>query len=270
MITKDLNVCLLPLKIKWGDKDSNLKTLEQALAQVHPDTDLVVLPETFSTGFPVGMNKEDVRLLAERNTGKTIDFIKALAHKYNVAIAGSYIADTGGSLYNRGFLIEPSGEESFADKRHLFTMGGEDKIFSKGHSRMSVRYRGWNIALVICYDLRFPVWCRNVNNDYDLLCVVANWPIPRVNVWSTLIPARAIENSAYVCAVNCFGTDNSGVEYDGKSAVIDFKGKWIGIENQTSLEGAPLFIYATLQREALEKFRQKFPVGADADRFEIK
>lgn len=270
MITKDLNVCLLPLEIKWGDKEVNLNTLKEAMAQVHPDTDLVILPETFSTGFPVGMDKEAIRPYAERNTGATIDLLKELAHKYNVAIAGSYIADSGGSLYNRGFFIEPSGDESFADKKHLFTMGGEDKIFSKGHTRMSVRYRGWNIAMVICYDLRFPVWCRNINNQYDMMCVVANWPIPRVNVWSALLPARAIENSAYVCAVNCFGKDTSGVEYDGKSAVIDFKGKWLGVEAQTNIPGAPLFIYATLQRDALEKFRKKFPVGADADAFELK
>lgn len=264
MISKDLKVALIPFKIEWNQKDSNLSAFEEKVASVHPLTDLLILPETFSTGFPVGKEKEEVRELAERNSGKTIDLIKRLAHKYKMAICGSFIADTGGSLYNRLFFIEPSGEEYFSDKRHLFTMAGEDKIFSRGYKRLSVRYRGWNIAMVACYDIRFPVWCRNRNNEYDLLIAVANWPKVRINAWETLLAARAIENEAYVCGVNCSGVDPKEFEYNGSSDAIDFKGKSV----TAKLEGSDI-LYATLSRERLDKFREKFPAWRDADDFKI-
>lgn len=262
MTAKDLNVCLLPLEIKWGDKCENLESLKEALQRVHPETDLVVLPECFSTGFPAGMEKEEVRPLAEKNTGDTIDFLKGLARMHNVAIAGSYVANSGGSLYNRAFFIEPSGEEYFADKRHLFTMAKEHNVFSKGHDRLKVRYRGWEIAMVICYDIRFPVWCRNVDNDYDLLIAVANWPKVRAGAWNTLLQARAIENESFVCGVNCRGIDPLGYEYGGDSAVIDFKGKNISVTSQE-------FLYGSLSKEKLDKFREKFPAYRDADDFKI-
>jgi predicted amidohydrolase len=263
-MAKNLNVALLPLEIIWGDKQQNLQNLEAYMQQLHPATDLLILPETFSTGFITSTDKEEVRNYAERNTGATIDFIKMLAHKHGVAIAGSYIADSGGSLYNRAFFIEPSGEETFEDKKHLFTMANEDKVFSHGHKRLAVRYRGWNLAMVICYDVRFPVWCRNANNEYDTLIAVANWPKVRVDAWEQLLKARAIENEAYVCAVNCKGTDLNGFEYDGLSAIYDFKGKSINVVN----EGSP-FIYASLDMDKLSRFREKFPAWKDADSFSI-
>ncbi len=264
MNTHNLNICLIPLEIKWEDKSYNLSLLEEKLQLVHPDTDLVVLPETFTTGFPSGEEKEYVRGFAERNTGDTIDRLKFLAHKFNVALAGSFIADTGGSLYNRGFFIEPSGDEYFADKRHLFTMAGEDKVFSKGHSRMRLRYRGWNISMIICYDIRFPAWCRNRNNEYDLLIAVANWPVARVDAWNKLLLARAIENEAYVAGVNCAGTDKKGFKYDGSSMIVDFKGKDISFRaDECGL------VYATLSLDRLEDFRKKFPAWKDADDFTL-
>lgn len=253
------------MEIKWEDKKHNFKTLELACSKIHPDTDLVVLPETFSTGFPSGLQKDDMRLLAERNTESTVDFLKYLAYKYNFAIAGSFIANSGGSLYNRAFLIEPSGEEHFADKRHLFTMAGEDKNFSHGYDRMKLRYRGWNIAMVVCYDVRFPVWCRNVDNEYDLLIAVANWPKVRVDAWNKLLVARAIENEAYVVGVDCTGVDSGGFEYDGSSPAIDFKGKEIGIPAPDNLP----FVYASLSMDKLTRFREKFPAFRDADAFKL-
>lgn len=264
MKSSDLKVCLIPMKIEWDDKQANLAKLEALMNDVHPETDLVILPETFSTGFPSGKDKDEVRELAERNTGATIDFIKELARRHQTAICGSYVADSGGSLYNRAFFIEPSGEECFEDKHHLFTMAGEDKIFSRGYDRMKVRYRGWNLAMVICYDIRFPVWCRNVNNEYDALIVVANWPEVRVGAWNALLPARAIENEAYVCAVDCKGTDSKGFAYNGSSAVYDFKGKDVSV----ATNGNEL-IYATLSRERLDSFREKFPAWNDADPFKL-
>lgn len=264
MHSNDLKVALLPLEIVWNNKESNLNALERYLSTVHPLTDLLILPETFSTGFPIGMDKEEVRVLAEKNTGETIELLKTLAKRYKMAICGSYIADTGGSLYNRLFFIEPSGEETFSDKRHLFTMAAEDKVFSRGYKRMSVRYRGWNIAMIACYDIRFPIWCRNCNNEYDLLIAVANWPKVRINAWETLLKARAIENEAYVCGVNCSGTDSKNFEYDGSSDAIDFKGKSVTV----SVDGSNI-IYATLSRERLDKFREKFPVWRDADSYKL-
>ena len=259
---KNLNVCLYPMEIMWGDKQANLLKLEESIGRVHPETDLLILPETFSTGFPAGMDKEEVRSLAERNTGETVEFLKTLARRHNMAICGSYVADSGGSLYNRAFFIEPSGEETFADKRHLFTMPGEQKVFSRGYDRLHVRYRGWEIAMIVCYDVRFPVWCRNVDNTYDLLIAVANWPKVRVDAWNKLLPARAIENEAYICGVDCRGVDKGGFEYDGSSAVIDFK----GCDISKAYDG---FLYGRLDRERLDRFREKFPAYRDADPFTI-
>lgn len=264
MLTKQLKVAMLPMPIVWGDKRTNLDTLAAEVEKLHHETDLLILPETFSTGFPSGLAKEDVRPMAERNTGVTIDFIKALAKKYNVAICGSFIADTGGLICNRAFFIEPNGEETFADKKHLFTMAGEHKVFAPGADRLSIRYRGWNIAMVICYDIRFPVWCRNRECEYDLLIAVANWPTVRADAWNKLIPARAIENAAYVCAVNCKGTDTGGFEYGGDTHAYDFKGKEIGVTVESSDT-----IYALLDHEKLARFREKFPAWRDADHFSL-
>lgn len=265
MLSKNLNVCLFPMELKWEDKKHNFKSLELACAEIHPDTDLLVLPETFSTGFPSGVDKEHIRGLAERNTESTIDFLKYLAHKHNIAIAGSFIANSGGLLYNRAFFIEPSGEETFADKRHLFTMAGENLSFSRGRDRMLVRFRGWNIAMAVCYDVRFPVWCRNVDNEYDLLIAVANWPKVRSDAWVQLLKARAIENEAYVLGVNCRGVDLAGFEYGGESPAVDFKGKEIGVRAELDSR----YVYASLSREKLDRFREKFPAFRDADRFRL-
>ena len=263
MTQRHLNVCLLPLDIHWGKKKENMQKVGELFNMLHPDTELVILPETFSTGFPVGKNKDEIREDAEKNTGLTIDYLKHLSRKHNVAIAGSFIANTGGSLYNRAFFIEPSGEETFADKRHLFTMAGEDKNFSRGRERLKVRYLGWEIAMVVCYDIRFPVWCRNVGNEYDLLIAVANWPKVRVDAWNQLLKARAIENEAYVAGVNCRGVDTGGFEYDGSSMLLDFKGKEISTPVGTD------FIYASLSKEKLDRFREKFPAFRDADAFTL-
>lgn len=263
-MSNSLNVCLFPQTIVWGDRQHNFDTLESMMLRMHPATDLLILPETFSTGCPYG-DKEEVRTLAERNSGPTVERLKSLAARHGVAIAGSFLADTGGLLANRAFFIEPSGDEVFADKKHLFTMAGEDKILSAGNRRLKVRFRGWEIAMVVCYDLRFPVWCRNTDNDYDLLIAVANWPVARVNAWKKLLMARAIENEAYVCGVDCKGTDPKGFEYDGSSMAIDFKGDDISVADP---EGNDL-IYATLSLDKLHRFRTKFPAYLDADPFTL-
>lgn len=258
-----LNVCLYPMTISWGEKQTNISTLRKAVEGIHQDTDLLILPEMFSTGF-ITSDKESVRELAERNSGETIETLQNLACEKNLAIAGSFIADTGGSLFNRAFFIEPCGDSFFADKRHLFTMAGEDKVFSRGDQRLNIRYRGWNISMVVCYDIRFPVWCRNIKNEYDLLIAVANWPKTRIDAWNHLLKSRAIENLSYVCGVNCKGTDAAGYEYDGSSFAFDFKGKDITLSNSESP-----YLYASLSLEKLQSFRHKFPAWNDADSFAI-
>ena len=251
------------MPIVWGEKQKNLDLLQSVIEGVHPDTDLLILPEMFSTGY-LTSDKEAVRDYAEKNSGETIEFIKSLAEKHCLAIAGSFIADTGGSLFNRAFFIESCGDAVFADKRHLFTMAGEHNTFSKGDSRLKIRYRGWNITMIVCYDIRFPVWCRNVDNEYDLLIAVANWPEVRVDAWTQLLKARAIENLAYVCGVDCKGTDLNGYHYNGESFAFDFKGKDITLSNESSP-----FKYASLSYEKLQNFRKKFPAWNDADKFKL-
>ncbi|MDE5974967.1 MAG: nitrilase family protein [Muribaculaceae bacterium] len=264
METNNLKLCLYPIQINWGDKESNLSSLERIMETMHPETDLLVLPETFDSGFPVKVGKDIIMDSANPPDGDVIKKLRHLAEKHNVAIAGSLIVNDEGSLFNRGFFIEPSGDSYFADKAHLFRMGDEDKVFTPGSKRLNVRYRGLNISMVICYDVRFPVWCRNKNNEYDLLIVVANWPKVRDNVWDALLTARALENLAYVCGVNCEGYDSAGNEYSGLSKVVDFKGKDITVSPPLG----PLK-YAFLQKEPLIKFRKKFPAWLDADKFEF-
>lgn len=264
MITKNLKIALIEDDIKWGDKYANLERLGRNIQKVSNGTDIIVLPELFTTGFIVD---ESARQLAEQNTGETVKYLKNLASYYNVAFAGSFLAtDDSGNLYNRGFFLEPNGEEMFYDKKHLFTMSGEQNVYTPGEkTSMIVRFRGFNIKLIVCYDLRFPVFCRNVNNAYDVLIVVANWPKVRLQPWKTLLQARAIENECYVCGVNRCGTDPKGLEYaTGASLIIDFKGRIIG-ERGTS----PI-IEAELSPADLIRFREKFPAWRDADEFRLK
>lgn len=262
MISRNLRVALIEDNVAWGDKYANLEQLGRNIKNVSEETDLVVLPELFTTGFIVD---EQARELAERNTGDTIHYLKQLSQYYNVAIVGSFLASTASQLYNRAFFLEPNDDEHYYDKRHLFTMSGEQNVYNQGVTAAPiVRFRGMNIKFIVCYDLRFPVFCRNVNNNYDVLLVVANWPKVRLNAWKTLLQARAIENECYVCGVNRCGTDPKGLEYaQGASLIIDFKGKIIGER------GASPIIEADLSPADLERFRTKFPAWRDADAFKL-
>ena len=262
MVENKLKLCLVPMEILWGDKEKNLQTLEDIFTRIHPETDLVVLPETFSTGFPSSEMQEEIIKFAEPKDGPTFSLLRKLSISHNLAIAGSIIAKEENELFNRSFFLEPSGEEYFSAKKHLFTPGGEDKIFSPGSKRLAVRYRGWNISMIVCYDLRFPVWCRNRRNEYDLLIAIANWPVSRIDTWDTLLKARALENSAYVCGVNCRGIDNLGGDYNGSSHVFNYKGKDIAVD--VSDDG---LLYAGLSMQRLQNFRDKFPAWKDADDF---
>ena len=216
-----MRVTLLQTDIVWEDKQENLRLLREKLIKLRGVAEIVVLPETFSTGFSM-----DSRRLAEPVSGETITLLRQWAAEFQFAIAGSYIAcdekadanknavpSPDKSYYNRAFFLTPEGEAYYYDKRHLFRMGQETEHFTAGSQRSVISYRGWNILLLVCYDLRFPVWSRNVNNEYDLLIYVANWPVPRRRVWDILLQARALENISYVCGVNRIGTDGNQMLY---------------------------------------------------------
>ncbi len=258
----DLNITLLQTSILWENKAGNLEHIQPWVASCAGKTDLVVLPEMFSTGFSMNCSH-----LAETTDGNTILTIKTWAEKYQLAFAGSFLSHNGaGKLLNRGFFITPNGHSYYYDKRHLFRMGEEDRDFIPGIHPLTVPYLGWNIRLIICYDLRFPVWIRNVNNAYDLLLCVGNWPESRIMVWDTLLKARALENQCYVCGVNRVGKDGSGIIHNGHSQVISPKGIILG-ECQPNQEEA---LTLSISKEELDAFRLKFPVWKDADRFEIE
>lgn len=255
-----MRITLIQDHIFWADKLANLNKTEEQLALLAGKTDLVVLPEMFTTGFCT----DDLHL-AETMEGETVQTLRAWAVKFNFSIAGSFIATENGKAYNRAFFVFPTAEIHTADKRHLFSMGGEHKHFSGGNERMIVDYCGFKICVLVCYDVRFPVWARNVNNDYDLLIYVANFPEKRINDWNILLKARAIENQAYVCGVNRVGVDGLGIAYNGHSTVLDFKASALlhFPENETSVQTVDL------QQEPLQHYRKKFAVWKDADKFKL-
>lgn len=255
-----MKITLIQDTIVWADKRANLQKTEFQLKSLAGKTDLVALPEMFTTGFCTSQLN-----LAETMQGETVQCLKSWAVEYNLAITGSFIATENGKYYNRAFFVFPNGEIETADKRHLFSMGGEDKLFSCGDKRLIVRYKEFNICILICYDLRFPVWSRNVANEYDLLIYTANWPESRIGVWNTLLVARAIENQTYVCGINRIGKDGENLSYNGCSKLIDAKGK----ELLSSPLNEPMVDTIELSIKDLNDFRAKFPVWKDADRFEI-
>lgn len=259
-----LNTALISLDIVNCDKDANIKRLTAAFERLTSETDVVVLPELFSTGFT--SSRERLAQLAETNGGETVALLHRLAEKHNTAIAGSFLAKTGSHISNRAFFIEPSGDEAFYDKRHLFSMSSESNVLTPGDApALNVRFRGWNISVIVCYDLRFPVWCRNVNNCYDLLIVPANWPNSREYAWTHLLQARAIENQSYVIGLNRSGCDKFG-DYSGMTSVFDFTGHSV----QTSVDKDSDIQFVTLDRDTLMRWREDFPVWKDSDAFEIK
>lgn len=255
-----LRIALLQNSIEWENIPANLAQATHGLEALAGKVHLAVLPEMFTTGFTM-----NAASLAEEGEGPTLTTLRQNAVALHMALAGSFIACDGGAYYNRGFFITPDGEARFYDKRHLFRMGDEGRFFSAGNSRLVVEYEGWRIALFICYDLRFPVWCRNVGNEYDVALYVASWPQARAAAWRSLLVARAIENAAYVCGVNRVGTDNAGLVYIGNTMAVDYKGLSMGMVPDG--EHGTLIIEA--DGDKLRSFRTKFPVWRDADHFSI-
>ena len=255
-----IRVSIVQTDIAWEDKQENLRRVEKQLQLLSGKTDIIVLPEMFSTGFCMHN-----QVLAEPLSGRTITTLKQWATQYRTAICGSYMAQENGANYNRAFFLTPEGEAFYYDKHHLFRMGEEREHFSAGQQQVIIPYCGWNICLLVCYDLRFPVWSRNTGNRYDLLIYVANWPTARRKVWDVLLQARALENQCYVCGVNRTGTDECQISYNGGSVIYSAQGeKMVCVPDNR--EGTAT---AILDLPALQKFREKFPAWKDADPFQL-
>jgi predicted amidohydrolase len=253
-----LKVCLVQADLKWEDIDANLQLLEGMLESLEEDTDLVVLPETFSTGFTMQADK-----LAEGEHGKAIAWMKRLAKEKNCHMTGSLIfREEGGSIFNRLLWVSPQGVEDHYDKRHLFRPGGEKENFSQGQERKIFRLGAYRILAQICYDLRFPVFSRN-RGDYDVLLFVANWPAIRQPVWETLTRARAMENQSYLLGANRVGTDGTGIPSNGGSCILNPIGG-----DMLRMDEKPGIDYAILDLSKLREYREKFPAWMDADDFE--
>ncbi len=251
-----LKITLIQSDIEWEQPDANLENCNKLLSEVG-ETDLIVFPEMFSTGFSMHSEK-----LKERMDGKTVQWMKLIARKKNAAVTGTLIIEEEGKFLNRCLWIFPDGSIRHYDKHHLFTMSGEHFHYTPGYERIIVEYRGWRFCPLICYDLRFPVWSRN-NNDYDVLLYLANWPAVRHHVWKCLLVARAIENQAYCVGLNRVGNDAEGNYYRGDSVIVDPKGCATFLGHTAKVETFKVS-YSDLHR-----FREVFPVLNDRDRFNI-
>lgn len=253
----DLKVTLVQPDLVWEHKEANLARLSGMLDAMGT-TDVVVLPEMFSTGFSMNAGK-----LAEEMDGQTVRWMTEKSRDFGAMISGSLIIIENGRYYNRFIWATPNGKLLWYDKKHLFSMGEEHLHYSPGDRRITIEWKGWKIRPLVCYDLRFPVWSRN-HDDYDLLVYTANWPSPRHAVWKTLLQARALENQCYCIGVNRIGNDGLGIGYLGDSGLITPKGEatWLGI-----LETSRTF---TISLGDLHRFREKFPVLKDRDRFKIE
>jgi omega-amidase len=260
MVTKDkISITLAQVDLFWEDPVRNLDHLSELIEAYPLQSDIIVLPETFTTGFSMKAHS-----LAESMDGQSVSWMKRTAIKTGSAISGSLIIKENDQIFNRFVFTTPEGEIYHYDKRHLFSIGGEKKSFSPGSRRKIINYLGWRIGLYICYDIRFPVWCRN-RNDTDLMLFTANWPMPRNIAWNTLLKARAIENQSYVAGVNRIGSDGNGIKYIGESQLINPIG--INVLNQNLHEENLMRGEVVLSE--LKELRKKFPVADDADRFEI-
>jgi omega-amidase len=259
----DLRVTLCEVPLVWEDPEANRAALGERLRSLAGSTDLVVLPEMFTTGFSMRSGA-----LAEPPNGPTLHWMQAMARDLGAALYGSVIVEDGARPFNRGLFVTPEGRVTVYDKRHLFRMAQEDQWFAPGAARVVVAWRGWRLLLQICYDLRFPVFSRN-RGDYDAILYVANWPAARRLHWQRLLAARAIENLAYVVGVNRIGIDGNGVEYAGDSGVFDVHGERLDAGAANPSPGARLHT-VTLPCAPLAAHRARFPAHLDADPFELR
>ena len=255
---QDLNVTLIQTALHWQDPAANHANFGRIIADINGPTDLIVLPEMFSTGFTMQAETQ-----AETMDGPSIAWMKSTARQHATVICGSLIIEEDGHFFNRLIWMTPDGLTGYYDKRHLFRMANEQDHYSAGTSRQLFNIKGWRVCPLVCYDLRFPVWSRGAN-AFDLMIFVANWPATRKSAWNVLLPARAVENQCYSLGLNRIGTDGNEVSYSGDSAVIDYLGN--ALVNCGDQSGA---MTVRLDGNALERYRQKFPAFLDADEFSI-
>ena len=264
--TESLRISLVQTSLYWESKTKNLEKIGKLIAPLKGKTDLVILPEMFTTGFTMNTNE-----VGEPTPGKTLNWMLKIAEELNAPVTGSFIAEENGNYFNRFVWANPDSSWQKYDKRHLFTMAGEDRYFTPGTERLIINYKGWKILPLVCYDLRFPVWARNRKQpdrqpEFDLMIYVANWPEARKQAWKKLLLARAIENQAFVVGVNRVGTDGKGIVYSGDSSLINPYGEYIA-ECKTGKEHV---LTSTIDYKLLRDFRKKFPVIEDGDGFLIK
>ncbi len=253
-----MKIALIQTELSWENPNENKALLQEMINAISQYVDLIVLPEMFTSGFT--MNPKNV---AQTMQGEAISWLKETAKEKNCAITGSLVIEENGNYFNRLVFVFPTGEIQTYDKRHLFTLAGEEKVYTAGKGKLIVEYKGFKICPLICYDLRFPVFARNVE-DYDVLIYVANWPKPRVNAWDILLKARAVENMSYVIGVNRVGIDANNLEYVGHSQAVDFIGNYI--QEPQEIEG--VFIVELDKNEMLET-RKKLNFLNDRDKFQI-
>lgn len=256
-----LTFTLIQTHLFWEDKQANLSMLEEKIANIKEGSQIVVLPEMFSTGFSM-----QPHLFAENMQGATLLWMKKVAAQQKIILAGSVMIEDEGAYRNRLIWMLPTGNYGYYDKRHCFAFAGEDKHYLPGIKRMIAQVNGWKINLQICYDLRFPVWARQHKDDlYDVLLYVANWPERRSHAWKSLLVARAIENQCYVVAVNRVGNDGNNIAHGGDSMVINPLGEILYCKNNEE----DIFTI-TLDKNLLEEVRTKFPFWRDGDDFIVK
>ncbi|MFL5765082.1 MAG: amidohydrolase [Bacteroidia bacterium] len=259
---QNLTITLIQTDLHWEDKVKNLEMFAAKIASIAGHTDLIVLPEMFTTGFSMRPG-----LFAEKMDGATVSWMRYRAREKSCVITGSFICEENGNYFNRLVWMRADGSYETYDKRHLFRMGEEDKHYGAGQKRLIVELNGWKVCPLVCYDLRFPVWSRNQKQDpYDLLIYIANWPERRAHPWKSLLVARAIENQCFVAGLNRIGNDGNSIYHAGDSAVLNFKGESISAI-ETGKECADTYI---LKYDELMEFRKIFPVMLDADDFDVK
>lgn len=259
-----LSIVALQLDLIWEDPAANRQHIEALLDKAKVKADLILLPELFTTGFTMNVER-----LYEEVEGETQAWMQGIAQQYDAMVGGSLIVKEQNLYHNRFILTVADGIVAEYDKRHLFFKANEPDYFMEGNEFVRVEYKGWKIAPMVCYDLRFPVWSRNRKDEtgelgVDLLVYVANWPTPRIRHWDILLQARAIENQCFVAGVNRVGTDGNAVPYNGSSAIVDPKGNVLAhhMDEEKVLQ-------ATLDGDLLRSYRQKFPVWKDADDFDV-
>lgn len=254
-----LRFTLVQTDLVWQNPTQNRANLSQLLEPLSQQTDVIILPEMFTTGFTMQAETH-----AEVFAGETLAWLQAQAARLQAALVGSVAMLADGHYVNRLLWVAPNGEVQFYDKRHLFRMGDEVNHYTAGQERKIFHYRGWRILPQVCYDLRFPVFMRN-RHDYDLAVIVANWPAARRKPWRTLLQARAIENQSYVIGVNRIGVDGMNLPYSGDSLAVDFKGELLVDEPVNE----PFVKTVSLDLTALQTFKQQFPAWMDADEFQL-